>query len=509
MGSLFFTSLPEDVLRRIIDFLLSSAEVKKTWLSPSVKDKFYCTTVYDFQLAIMRTNTALHAIASEVFLNNHFVLITSNNGTLRHEMNENRVQFWDVQLETFKNYRLHLQSSGKGYAIAAQRRINNITNRRTSFLICSDGLEDFVNMLRTYESLVNMNEYCMSFRLNTKGMRQESMPLKLQQRLLEPFMRLRTSRQTCSIAPSVDEDLAKRLQASVTPQVFWFRAQGRELYNVILHERLVADAAFDAGQIEVAARLYDNAADIVQNARRIGLKINRADDEVFWNDYHDLILSLRVMVAMAFLLHADSEVRRAKDHEFFRKILRISLDTEPEYNCSEAGIMLYCGLVYAHLVAYVALEDTTKLWTLLLRVRKMHSFNIRYNDSVNIAKIWANTHSKLFGATPPYPQEELSTLLAVVPNQAVRHVPMIGAATSASIDRERYVLRSLGYDGDLLEERIVQKVDCSMQYGKEVSRPFDKKVADKMVKSFQKDIARQKSKGKIPAVWIESSIEEK
>jgi hypothetical protein len=60
-----------------------------------------------------------------------------------------------------------------------------------------------------------------------------------------------------------------------------------------------------------------------------------------------------------------------------------------------------------------------------------------------------------------------------------------------------------------LEKRIVQKVDCSMQYGTEVSRPFDKKVADKMVKSFQKDIARQKSKGKIPAVCIESSFEEK
>jgi len=93
-----------------------------------------------------------------------------------------------------------------------------------------------------------------------------------------------------------------------------------------------------------------------------------------------------------------------------------------------------------------------------------------------------------------------------VPTVPAKPAVVTAPFTSASIDYERYVLRALEYQGDLYEERILQKEGYSSQDGVVVQHVFDQGQADRDIEWYRRKMAAQKAAGKVVETWLSPEI---
>jgi len=92
-------------------------------------------------------------------------------------------------------------------------------------------------------------------------------------------------------------------------------------------------------------------------------------------------------------------------------------------------------------------------------------------------------------------------LLAIVPNCPFVATLCDEPGRSSTIDHERYLLRTLGYQGDLYEERVLQAEDCPM---------LDQAQADVDVQIAKLKIESQIVAGKkAPILWLRSLLARK
>jgi len=110
-------------------------------------------------------------------------------------------------------------------------------------------------------------------------------------------------------------------------------------------------------------------------------------------------------------------------------------------------------------------------------------------EALNIIKPWEKqSPSKRNSTTGKY----FKQLLKFVPTSPTRPKITTDPSISVSIEYERYVLRALGYQGDLYEDRIVQQE----------GHVFDRVQADKDVEGYRRTLAAQKASGELYEVWI-------
>ena len=131
-AALKLDELPEVILRRILEFLLSAKEVRQ----PASADAGYVVK-YHFQPAIMRVSKFIHFLAQAVFRLNHFVLISTNWVGLTKIIDGYGLWTWRNKLAKFKQYHARMNIQARG-AKARDKLVKYLF-----FLVCLEQIEGF------------------------------------------------------------------------------------------------------------------------------------------------------------------------------------------------------------------------------------------------------------------------------------------------------------------------------------------------------------------------------
>lgn len=500
-------TLPEDVLRRILDFLLTARDIKKISLSSSKELHWYRTTIFDFHTAILRVNKSIHKLALENFISNHFILVSSKTIFLLKLLEHNQIQTWSTKtFKQFKHYRMHVMLNvGK-----ENKYVANYRGPPTSFLICMEQLKTFVLILRRWTA--NFRG-CYEFLFDLKAAQSgDSMSFKHQSELLDPFMKLQGGAQTCKIVGKVDAKLAQYVMNAMMPRFFWFRARLREMYDILAAMKAVADQAFDDGEMEVAFRLYEDAASSIAIMQRTDtwLSLVERDDKTFWNNLHALIIALHFNLMTAALLQVQHEPDYDKRKERLGEVLRYSTEIDRAYTVT-LGAHHHAGMWYCYLVAAVAIHDVNKTMWLLENSKADHvAVAHHFQQGVDIARSWAD-HSSTTITTKKKKRLDttsLAKMFDVLPRKSIQPVIYTKTSISASIEFERYILNKMDYHGDLYEDRIVQKEGYRTKLTNagavEVQEPFDPQLSDMFIMNFERELVRQNEMGWVPEIELKS-----
>jgi hypothetical protein len=328
--------------------------------------------------------------------------------------------------------------------------------------------------------------------------------IKLQKQLLEPFTAVKAYKQGCHFEGPWDTTLAQRLQKVMVPKVLWFRARDRELHEVIADRKTAGDKNFSAGFYLVAIDIYLEALKLVPDAKQAGRQASRVDDEVFWIRSQSLILSLRcnMLLACLHLKHKRPHYIRADIEETIEMLTTLGLDPKSPFNLAHGGQNLV-DFHFARLAATVLQGEWSLARQLLAKAPFFTPQSSAYLDYFyNLVLKFMRDHTHVI--VVPAPHWALKKVLDTLPTVATAHnialtnVP----AVSATVDMERYILKQLEYEGDLLEDEVVQKEGWSIDRdGNEVPWEFDSTDAMRYVKSSRKRLEKQFD---VPQVVVQS-----
>lgn len=208
--------LSEDILTRILEFLLSAPEVK------TFKGKPF----YDLQVAVLRTNKVLHVLGREVLAANHLIMLSCPYPAIFHQLNSVSAFgpfLWEPNVDCAIDVRMKISLEPFVPDTPAWKGIpDHKASADLKGLICIHSLPDLI--LTLLEMDLKWHPHLQFvFEVYPDGNGQ-ALTLKRQRALLEPFQSLHCTAQTCSIRGCVDSVLAKETARRMMPEVHWFRA---------------------------------------------------------------------------------------------------------------------------------------------------------------------------------------------------------------------------------------------------------------------------------------------
>lgn len=371
-----FTSLPVEILRRIFDFLLTAKYVLDDILFiDSIETKKYRTTTYEFQFPIMLVNRAISALALDVFLANQFVLVSSKHMSLKRLMQSSDIQIWSSNIKDFKQYRLHILLDFTAASVQDQAHSKD----RCSFLICKDDLQHLVSIVELH----NLNRRIgikAVFQLHPQGPGYGTSS-KMQRELLAPFKALQGLRNTLLFDRRVDALLVEELRTHMTHRIFWHRAHVRRLFAVLSRSKSAADEAFGERRFELAIQRYDNLRALVADALNHNIRILRQDDEVFWHNYHHLLLAIDYSHALCLLWSTLACDTPKSGISHMEQVLDISLDRNLDYNL-RYSCRMYSGLLCCHIMACLMLCNMGELAIIFDRVKTFRRMDKQFRSAL-------------------------------------------------------------------------------------------------------------------------------
>lgn len=491
-----FTSLPVEVLRRIFDFLLTARHVREDVLfSESSETKRFRTTSYEFQLSILSVNKTISALALDVFHENHFFLVTSKHMSLKRLIESSDIQIWSSNITDFKHYRLHALLD----FTAASVNDKACGKKRCSFLICQDDLPYFASAIE----LNNLNRRIgikAVFQLNPKDSK-IGMPPKTQRELLAPFKVLQGLREALLFDKRTDTSLLEELRTHMTHHAHWHRAHARRLFGVIAESKIAADEAFILRSFELAARRYRNLLVVVQDAVNHNIQVLRKDDEVFWHNYHQLVLAVQYNYAASLVWSGMALMNSGtveQGNACLRHVFSISLDRNLDFNL-KPGRHMYSGLLCCHIMACLALHDAKQLPLLLDRAKSFRMDAVFHSALDVLIKDVRKACADIEKTS-----EAVLKFTRVLPREPAGCELQQGRSISATIDQERYMLKALGYRGDLLEQEIVQKQGYCVLKQQEIPHAFDPAISDDLVRELKEMVRQQSGRQDMPIVYLGS-----
>jgi hypothetical protein len=128
-----FESIPDDIIRRILDFLLSTSEVRVARPPP-----MQGLMKYDIHTSIMRVSKHLYGLAKPIMQSNSFVLVSTTNPSLLQHLTCHDISLWTRNISHYQGYRLRLHIT----FLPSSEKVTHF------FLICSREVERFVVVLR-------------------------------------------------------------------------------------------------------------------------------------------------------------------------------------------------------------------------------------------------------------------------------------------------------------------------------------------------------------------------
>lgn len=489
-------SLPDVALRRGLEFLLLAHEVEITGPSRA--------TIYTkspLEVAILRTCRALHLEGQSVLRSNHFILGSSKLPGFVERCKLSNIRIWSKNLKNFKHFdlRLHVASS----ELPALQRAD-------FFILCPGDINKFVDLLR-FRTCLGLPEFRLKFVLNPRPSG-AMLPLKIQRALLLPFTKIRGSDQKCTVSGCVDRSLADHVQDKMMPSVLWRRAHIREYIDLLKKKKAFADDVFELALLDAARLSEDNNSTYDPLARAhhdyntvlVSTMANvpmldyilAADDPTLADYFTDFLHRLNLNLLHVKLLVANNkeDPSRVLQNHDMNMIHRLPDKDNARKSLYEqmVGVADLCMRSYATAIQSFESALEKEPYAMLPKV------------GLEIAQRWSVSTSHV--KTPEDIKRITTKLINMLPKKPLKeYLDTEPVSVIASLDSDLYLLQKLGYDGDLLEGRILQKQSYSTsEEGEVVDRPFDKAISDHFLVPILEERAQCNSRGEsLPCTMVD------
>jgi hypothetical protein len=455
-----FITLPEDIHRRILEYLLTA---KHACQHASNDPEF--VVKYHYHTAIMRVNRQMDLLGQQIFQSNHFVLVSTNFGTLTTAITNHDVSMWQRNLACFKLYRMRLNIKVSSKSMTQ--------GKYDFFMICLEQVHDFTQVLNILE-LANTPGFNLKFELQ-KDMSGSTVSLAVQKALLHPFTILQGADQKVSVSGAVNPSLAKSVKASMVSKVLWIRARAWAMYEAALRIKKTGDDAYACQNHLVAHKCWNDVLefmDAVKASLKFRCKYDVDADENFLNTYKRLDITTWTNVANA-RLHLGWEEKSTK---------RLKLVVEEPYayltHLPYVIITDFAVLQFYRGVGFFALDKISDAQTSFIRARQFDAGSAEYKRAYDIASAWAQSGKK--GKTKLRHRQELSKLIAMLPEEPLPTSLCLLKPTDASYNVERYILQRIGYTGNLLEHlQPTKSIEVDEEEGDEIAAMYNREIKEK------------------------------
>ena len=489
--ALTLCDLNYDVLHHILSFVLSLDAIKESASSTNESNTTTPTTRpaprYHFHTAIMRTNKQLHRIGRYVLASNHLIRFTVSDTSLFNNIFGPTScalpppMFWTRNVDSAVDVCMEISIT--------RRKENNPPNgtlqgESRSGLIFLEHLQHWVESVMSHELL-----FWDEFTLDTHC--QHSLGPKLQHKLLMPLMALRSFSQVCLM-----DDFPWHM-----PTLYWARASAFNLYDCVLAYSKRGDAAYKAGDFDMAADIYSailRHKDIVlmENNRQEVLCTEK-DDPVLMRNLEllvDAITANNIAVLMFLSKYEDASSCMYQWAER-RGNGTVYMDADVRGLLGFFGVIdkLFCrATIVAEMIEEMA--EHVESWPVL-------------SPAVEVIQEWSELSvDEKFGSEACWRKPDtIDRLMNIVPRAPMTAKLDHEPGYSSTIEREHYILRALGYQGPLFEERVYQHLFYDFE-DQELSYTFDKVQADKDIEIAKQKIESQISAGKAPTLWLRSML---
>jgi len=475
--------LPVEILQRICEFLLSVKEVNRGYIDDGART-YWPQITYDFHTSVMRTNRALHEIARSVFAANHAIRIASSDHNVFYAMfgpapAPRPPKIWLTHIKNAVEIRMDILFSTRHCREPSDHVISDKTLTGLVFL---EDLGGLIMAMAAYELVGNSHlGLAICVRRDQFGRPQS---LKLQHALFEPLKLLHDVGvgQVCRIGGAVDPMLARQMIRHLSPVVHWYRAPRWVAHQAVATQAELGDQAYRKCHYALAFSFYHSASHYLESVAKFHLSHKVCDDAKLWYSHHNMCCAIKLN-GMATGLLASSSIDRDDRVEILEWIR-----DQPSRSLDGKGYLF-------NAMASLGLKLIDSVKPALILAASVHP---ELAKGLQIIKPWERqSPSKRRSTTGKY----LKQLMELVPKLPVKPPVMDHPSQSVAIDRERYVLRALDYQGDLYEDRIAQKEDASIRDGVEVPHVFDQAEADREVEGYRRALEEQKASGEWCEVW--------
>ena len=510
------STLPPEILTRILGFLLSTNLIKdtrneesKTWYLPN----------YGFSTSIMRVNKAFHAAAQQVFDSNHFILVSTTDNTLTTKLTSHRIWHRVRKIAPFKSFHLRLHITSSRFDATLER-----SRKKSFFVMCLDNLHDLAHILRLKEVATGA-----SFKLIIELKRQVggyTLSVKTQKALLAPLQKIQSIGQRCIIRGDVDDALAKHIAKLLQPQIRWKRGRCWEFYDLIRFKQSVAHSFFDYGNIGAALSSYLDILDLMaggdtyfSESHFLGTAILDSDDEALRLRYQNSRAGIIANICLAFV-ETEEPLPPQLNHGMHLRLLHTitNIHIHDIHDVRPPSFLTasqFCVFKLLHGFALCALGRLEAGVASIRAANDVTNPHLHYIAELlkTAETLRSSFPASLFRNAIPYADPLFSVLLEKLrmgvamgmfnmPEHTKRSPTFPAHSTVTAIDLERHVLRSCGFTGDLLEDRVLQKEGWSVELafntarasrpvatGLAVERPFDVAFVDETVIRIRERVA--------------------
>jgi len=425
--------LPEVILRRIFEFLLSAKEVRQ----PAPANEGYIVK-YHFHTAIMRVSKSIHFLAQGVFSLNHFILISTNCPNVVETIEFQQLQIWKRKLAKFKQYHVRLNMKSR-FELPEEKLKNNF------FLVCLDQIQEFTRILHMH---VLMDEMEIAFKFEVKRCvagSGSSLPVKRQHDLLIPFTKIQGMDQTCSVSGAVQSSLAKRVEMDMTPKLVWLRARAWAVYNAALHMKLRGDAAFKAKGFRSAELSWAAVTVFMDAVQDLEVNVLLTADANFQTSIVRLDLTTRCNLDLTSL-------QLARSNNYDGRYMDVLGPGPNNARLSSHPDMAKIGLAASQFfrgIAAFALRKPAMAQEFFTKAVRLAPNNDKYQQALDIVAQRHKT-TKRGLKVQGQRQQELGTLFELLPSEALTSPIYLEAPVEREFGFEIYALEKLGYNGDKL-----------------------------------------------------------
>jgi hypothetical protein len=430
----------------------------------------------EFSVAVLRTCRDLYSIGLDVFKANHFILASSPSSRLPNGLSAHNVCLWSKKLSRFKNYHLRLHFSSKrspiddkpGYFITAQTQLENLILHLVS--IAYGGSLERPELQRRYKYKLELK--------SADGYGYRPLSFKIQSMLLMPFAKLCYPYQHCAVSGLVDPDLAQTMISKLMPTTHSLRFMCRELFNLMKYYQSQGDALLALGDLHLADSSYSRVKGFCENNQTLVNCIMNSCDVALEEAYSKVAFQVQLSSDLCRLWMAYGYADTEADVDFFYIIV-----TDPWLPSRACELAMS---VWPHLAALRKHIHVTAHFSIKNLENAVRHFEMASEMCAGVHESSLKMSRFVREATCELPKKTLEMALAIFLEPVITPLALEEVCEPISVvagyDQEVYSLMKLGYNGNLLEGRVIQKRGYSIgEDGGDVPHPFSPADIDKLI----------------------------
>jgi len=392
----------------------------------------------------------LHALSKPIFHRNDFVLISTTYPDMPEILARHGAWCWSSpKITRFRKFRLWVHIKTGPIQVKEKLPTGQDKTLVQSFLMLKSSLPDFVYILRIADKMMECH-FDLRFVVN-KDIDSPLLGRTAQEELLIPFTKLRGHLQKCKIN-GADLELAENVTTLLTPNVHWARYQKWEMWDLLMHKKSIADTLLRSGFYWPAQLAYLSCFELIDApvGHQVLLDVNAGDDDNLRKSFARwrAIVTVNVAIALAYVAlqanTADPYRLILQEEDRIRVVAQLTTQESAVWY-SLLGVAYLGSKDYSRSIRHFRLASVT--WPVIEACRDCLQL-VRSLDTstTNTSEYWDERLLML----------EILTILDYTPWDCELVSPQ---SALAFVDTERAVLKSIGYNGPMLQEKLLQIQD--------------------------------------------------